>query len=230
MELHEKVKALAEEVKRRNLDAVFLGTGPELRYLTGIHTGTCERLKGVFVLEDARLFGITPPMYYEEFRTKLPQQYPLYVWEDVTWFHPVVRDLLRTYHLERGRLGVNADVAGVDILEMQEGGPLELASARGILDFLRLRKNEEELQFLRKALEITEKALEESLEILRPGVTEGELRRFLLQYFEEAGAEGPSFDPNVSRGDHTAIPHYFGTSGKIGDPDIVRFDIGCRYQ
>ena len=230
MDIRDKVEGLAKELRRRNLDAVFLGTGPELRYLTGIHAGGCERLKGVFVLADARLFGIAPSIYYEEFRTRLSQEYPLYLWEDSTWFYPVVRDLFRTYHLERGRLGINADVVGVDALEMREEGLPELVSARGILDFLRLRKREEELELLRKALKITENALTEALAMLCPGRTEGELRRFLLRYFEEAGAEGPSFEPHVSQGKHTAVPHYFGTSGEIGNPDILRFDIGCRYQ
>ncbi|HPJ26322.1 MAG TPA: Xaa-Pro peptidase family protein, partial [Synergistaceae bacterium] len=229
MQPSERVAALAEELQRRNLDAVFLGTGAELRYLTGVHTGICERLKGVFVLADGRVFGITPPVYYEEFRNQLSQEYPLYVWEDATGFRPLVRDLFRTYRLETGRLGINADVPGVDVLEMQEEGALELVSARGILDFLRLRKSAEELQLLRKALEITENALKEALTLVKPGVTEGELRRFLLRYFEEAGAEGPSFDLNVSRGVHTAVPHYFGTSGILESPDIIRFDIGCRY-
>jgi Xaa-Pro aminopeptidase len=230
MESCDRVAALAEELQRSNLDAVFFGTGAELRYLTGIHTGTCERFKGVFVLSDARMFGITPPIYYEEFRAQLPQECPLYIWEDATWFYPVVRDLLRTYRLEGKRLGINGDVLGVDALEMQREAPLELVSARGILDFLRVRKSPEEVSLLRKALEITEEALEAALEHVVPGVTEGELRRFLLGYFEEAGAEGPSFDPNVSRGAHTATPHYFGTAGVVKPGDLLRFDIGCRYK
>jgi Xaa-Pro dipeptidase len=230
MEASERVEALAGELRRRKLEAVFFGTGPELRYLTGIHTGSCERLKGVFVLPDARMFGITPPIYYEEFRAQLPRDCPLYVWEDSTWFYPVVRDLLRTYRLEGKRVGINGDVPGVDILEMREEIPLELVSARGILDFLRLRKSPRELELLRKALKVTEEALEAALERVHPGVTEGELRRFLLGYFEEAGAEGPSFDPNVSRGEHTATPHYFGTSGVVASGDVLRFDIGCRYE
>ncbi len=98
--------------------------------------------------------------------------------------------------------------------------------AGGLMMSLRASKSEEEIKSLIRAQRISEKALEEVLRIIRPGMTEKEVMAELVYHMLKFGSEGNSFDPIVVTGAKTSMPHGVPGDEVIRDGDFVTMDFG----
>ena len=103
----------------------------------------------------------------------------------------------------------------------------ELKGASELVVKLREVKDEEELRRLTKAQRISEKALEEILTFIRPGVTEKEIAARLQYLMLLNGAEKVSFDPIVVSGANGAMPHGVPSDKKVEAGEFVTMDFGC---
>ena len=83
----------------------------------------------------------------------------------------------------------------------------ELVPATELLWKLRAVKDPEELEAMTAAQRIAERALEDILNDIRPGITEKELAARLLYRMLHYGAEDKSFDPIVVSGPNGSLPH-----------------------
>lgn len=106
----------------------------------------------------------------------------------------------------------------------------ELVPVKGIVEELREVKTESEIQIIREAIEITEKAFDYILGFVKPGVTEIEVANELDFYMRKEGAEGVSFDTIVASGVRSAMPHGVASSKVIETGDMVTIDFGCYYK
>ena len=102
----------------------------------------------------------------------------------------------------------------------------ELLAAGGLMGELRASKSEEEIESLIRAQRISEKALEEVLPLIRPGMTEKEVMAELVYHMLKNGSEGNSFDPIVVTGTKTSMPHGVPGDNVIRDGDFVTMDFG----
>ena len=87
-----------------------------------------------------------------------------------------------------------------------------------------------ELDRMRKAQEITDKAFAEVLPRIKAGMTELELQAELIYCLYKNGGEGLSFDPIVVSGPNTSLPHGVAGDRVIQDGDFVTLDFGVVYQ
>lgn len=101
-----------------------------------------------------------------------------------------------------------------------------LEPAQDIFSTLRASKSEEELVYLREAQRISEKALEETLAVIKPGMTEREVAAELVYHMLKNGSEGNSFDPIVVTGSKTSLPHGVPGDKVIESGDFVTMDFG----
>lgn len=95
---------------------------------------------------------------------------------------------------------------------------------------LRERKEDYELQRMRKAQEITDAAFTEICTRIREGMTEKELTAELIYCLLKNGGEGLSFDPIVVSGPNTSLPHGVPGERKLQKGDFVTMDFGVLYQ
>ena len=102
----------------------------------------------------------------------------------------------------------------------------ELRPAQALLRRLRASKTEEEIRSMIAAQRISEKALEEVLPIIRPGMTERELMAELVYHMLKNGSEGNSFDPIVVTGTNTSMPHGVPGDTVIRAGDFITMDFG----
>ena len=107
---------------------------------------------------------------------------------------------------------------------------LSLLGAGGLMTELRASKSEEEIACMIRAQRISEKALEEVLPIIRPGMTEKEVMAELVYHMLRNGSEGNSFDPIVVTGANTSMPHGVPGDTVIREGDFVTMDFGSLYQ
>ena len=91
-------------------------------------------------------------------------------------------------------------------------------------------KEEWELERMRKAQEITDKAFTEVLGRIQVGMTELELQAELIYCLYKNGGQGLSFDPIVVSGPNTSLPHGVAGERKIQEGDFITMDFGVLYQ
>jgi Xaa-Pro aminopeptidase len=101
-----------------------------------------------------------------------------------------------------------------------------LTPAADVLLGLRRSKDEDEKQNLIAAQRIAEKALNDVLEMLRPGLTEREVAAELTYRMMKYGGEGNSFDPIVVTGAKSSMPHGVPGDNVIRSGDFVTMDFG----
>ena len=87
-------------------------------------------------------------------------------------------------------------------------------------------KEEWELERMRKAQAITDKAFSEVLGRIQVGMTELELQAELIYCLYKNGAEGLSFDPIVVSGPNTSLPHGVAGDRVIREGDFITMDFG----
>ena len=78
-----------------------------------------------------------------------------------------------------------------------------------------------------QAQRISEAALEETLALIRPGMTEREVAAELVYRMLRHGSEGNSFDPIVVTGKNGSMPHGVPGDTVIRAGDFVTMDFGC---
>jgi Xaa-Pro aminopeptidase len=106
---------------------------------------------------------------------------------------------------------------------------LTLIPLGGVLDDLRIVKDETEIEFLARACEITGAAFSAVLDRLKPGVTEREFAVALERAMVDFGAEAPAFGTIVASGPNGAIPHHAPGQRQFESGDLVTVDCGARY-
>lgn len=120
-------------------------------------------------------------------------------------------DLLKSE--AKGRVASDTKELGDDVSE-------KLQSIRSI-------KTEEEVQKIRRALEITEEVFSE---LQLEGRRERDVAAFIYRRMLELGSDGVAFEPIVGSGPNSAWPHYNYGERRIAYGDSVVVDIGARYQ
>lgn len=95
---------------------------------------------------------------------------------------------------------------------------------------MRTIKSAEEIEKIHKAQEIAEKAFDEILGFISPGVTEREIALKLDSCIIENGAEGLSFETIALAGANTSMPHGVPGNYKVKNGDFVLMDFGAVYD
>ncbi|MBQ1770352.1 MAG: aminopeptidase P family protein [Clostridia bacterium] len=98
------------------------------------------------------------------------------------------------------------------------------------ISLFRAVKDAEEIENLRIAQSMADKAFGLFLERVKPGMTEVEAAAELDYLCRLQGSEGPSFDTIIGSGPNGAMCHAIPGKRKLADGDLVVVDFGCMYN
>lgn len=99
-----------------------------------------------------------------------------------------------------------------------------------IISSIRSIKENKELKNIKVAQEISEKALNELLSTLKPGMREKEIAFNLEILIRKEGAEATSFDLIVASGKNSSMPHAVPTDKPLENGDFITIDMGAVYN
>ena len=106
----------------------------------------------------------------------------------------------------------------------------ELVPMHDAIYDLRAVKEEWELDYMRKAQSIADKAFDEVLTKIKVGMTEKELQAELIYCLLKNGGDGLSFDPIVVSGPNTSLPHGVAGDRQLQEGDFITMDFGVLYK
>ena len=110
-----------------------------------------------------------------------------------------------------------------------DGRYVDTSTLRQLLDRLRSEKTEEELELLRRAIDITTSAHREAFRSAEPGMHEFEIEAVIGYVFRREGATGPAFPSIVGSGENSLVLHYDANRRRMQAGDVVVMDIGAEY-
>ena len=90
-------------------------------------------------------------------------------------------------------------------------------------------KDENEIDIIKTAGEITRRALKRALEELEPGMTEREFSAIVDYYLKRYGGEGYAFDTIVASGRNAAFPHHIPSDERLSPP-VLLVDWGAKFR
>lgn len=91
-------------------------------------------------------------------------------------------------------------------------------------------KDENEIELLKIAANIADKAFDDILNYIREGVTEKDVLKELHMSLLKYGASGPSFNTIVASGERSSMEHAKPTDTVIKRGDLVLMDFGALYE
>jgi len=197
---------------RERLEEPLLVTNlVNVRYLCGFDSSNAALL-----VEPDRVRLFTDFRYIEEARA-IPDV------EAVQTKRALIAELAETLV---GRVGFET-VLPYAQYEALAGGGLELVPRSGIVEAMRAVKDETELQLLRRACKITDRAFERLLDVHFIGRRERDVAWDLVQIFHDEGAESVWPEFIVGSGPTGSHPHGRAGDRKIGVGELVVVDAGC---
>jgi len=106
----------------------------------------------------------------------------------------------------------------------------ELSDISSIVHQMRRTKTQEEIDFIKRAADITVLTHKYVSRFVRPGFHEYELEAMIEYAFIQNGATGTAFPSIIASGPNAATLHYTGRSRKLENGDLVVIDIGAEYK
>ena len=216
------LKQIAAKLPEYGIDAMLLSSAPGEFYGVGFHgegyvmvtAGECRYFTDSRYIEAAEktVTGAAITM------TGRGKSYPVLIQEGIN-------------ELGIRKLGFEDSYMTVAEYKRLEGAlQVELVPAQGLVNGLRAAKDQEELDAMVKAQRISERAFDEILKIIKPGVTEKEIAAKLEYDMLRFGAQKMSFDPIVVSGPNGSLPHGVPGDKKVESGEFITMDFGCIYD
>lgn len=247
-EYERRVDRTKERLQGENLDAIVVSDPANMNYLTGydgwsfyVHQAvvvTADRDEPVWVGREMDHNGAraTTALAEESIRSysddHVHSPYDL---------HPMdyVAGVLEDLGVAEGRIGLEMDASyftAKSYTRLQANLPrATFEDATLLVGWVRIRKSEQELEYMQEAARISENAMQAGLEAIEAGVPEYEaaaaIYEALITGTEEYGGDYPSIVPLMPSGEHTGTPHLTWTDRPFeeGDPVIIELS-GCRHR
>lgn len=113
-------------------------------------------------------------------------------------------------------------------LELQEGlSGVDLKPTEGLIESLRRVKEPEEVEAIRRACGLVDRAFEQILSVLKEGISERDVAIELEFMLRGMGADKTGFDSIIAFGPHSAHPHARPTDRRLERGQFVKMDFGA---
>lgn len=224
-----RIQQLIESATRQGVDCVAVMPGANMMYLTGLSFHLMERPTVAFFPAQGRSAFVLPSFEAGKLASgPVAIDWQPFPWTDEEGPERAFAAAGRTLALSGKTLAIEELVMRVRELRLIESAApgVRWLDAGPLLADLRMCKDETELAHMRRAVAITQSALEAVLARIRVGMTERQVTGELQVEMMRRGAENLPFDPIVLSGPNTALPHGALGGRELRSGDLLLFDFG----
>ncbi|NCC69158.1 MAG: aminopeptidase P family protein [Clostridia bacterium] len=216
------IEKIQKEMVAQGLFALLLSDELDRLYAAGFDTSDGK----VLIFPDKAYF-ITDSRYIEAAKAAVCDA-------EVIMSSPGNRetDILRRLISENGvgQVGVQDEYLSYsEYLRLEKALEVNFVPAQKITATLRQIKERWEVDNIVAAQRIAEKALDEVLGLIKPGMTEKEVAAELEYRMAKNGAQGLAFETICVSGPNSSRPHGVPGSRKLQNGDFVTMDFGCKF-
>ena len=217
-----KVRSIREKMNPLNLQGLIISNPINIRYITG------SEAEGTILITDKENVFITDSRYIEAVNQVLTINDEFVIYD--------IRDIS-----EADNQGFFQNCENVGFEEnyvtyskyqklIRDYRIKNIEETEYIIEKQRAIKDEQEIENIKKACEITDKCFEHLIGYIKIGMTEKEVALEIEKYFIENGAEGHAFETIVASGINSSKPHSVPTDKIIEEGDPITIDFGAKYN
>lgn len=227
-----RIERVRAEFDKAGIDTLLVTNAENRRYLSGFtgEDGGINESAGALLISGGQQILVTDSRY----TLQAADEARLYeVFQNTRGLAKTLPALLKKVNsrclgFESERMP-HADYTGIIEELTKEGVATRLTAVDTWLGNLRVKKTEDEIDAMRRALILSEKAFTTFLDRdFKTGITEKEASWMLERRMREAGAEGMAFPVIAAFGDNSARPHAICGDRRLEAGSLVLFDWGAR--
>ena len=215
------IERIQEILKERGLDGLLLTDEKNQRYAAGF-----AFTDGAVLVGREKAWLITDSRYIEAAEKAAAAGVTVWLYDRERPLMARLKAAIREAGMAR-LAAEDGKLSHREYLAYEKALGMALLPAGELMAKLRATKTEEEIGAMRAAQAIAERALEEVLGLIQPGMTEKQVMAELVYRTLRHGSEGNSFDPIVVSGPNTSLPHGVPGDRVIRRGDFVTMDFGC---
>ena len=215
-----KLKEVQELIEKEGLDAFLFSSRANVFYLSGFSS-----THAYAVITPSSKHLLTDGRYYEKAKAELKD------WEVVLIKGRATR-VLKRFLSDKGFsvVGFESDRVSCEFRRHLRSTKIKWKGYSNFLKEIRALKTKEEINRMREGVKKSDSIYRELLNFVRPGVTELEVRGFIVSKIFEHGGSGESFPAIVASGEGSAIPHWETSRRKIRQNSPVLVDMGLVWE
>ena len=222
MELEKRIEKLRQFILNKKIDSLFTKNQSHIFYLTGL-----LEIDAFLIIDIENLYLFVSPLYLQEsldcfgcnkkinnlyikeLKNRNFQKF-LSRYKKVGFLETEI-----SYHfLKTIKKQIKTELTGID---------------EDIILNMRMKKDKEEIEFIKKAEEITKKTMEKIKEEIKEGINELDIVAEIKYQLIKNGARKESFEPIVASGINSSYPHHKSKNKKIKNGEVIVIDMGADY-
>jgi Xaa-Pro aminopeptidase len=152
-------------------------------------------------------------------------------------FVDICTQAIKDLNVNKGPIGIEAGESmrfnvSLDFLQQLKIrlGEFKFSDGSNVIQLARMLKSEDEVKNIKTACQITEEAIEKTIEIIKPGITEKDISRFLASQMTSKGIDKISYLTVISGKNKYPTFNAYATDRKIEKGDLILFDISGHYN
>lgn len=220
-----RMNNVLEQMQKKGIDHLIISDPSSIDYLIDYRNDPGERMYVLLLKLDGNHTLFLNDLFYLDKELDL----------DIVWYNDtddyvqILADHLQDAHC----IGIDKFWPAKFLLPLMsltnDESCFELGSI--CVDYIRMKKDEEEQKLMIKASQINDQAIDKMIELVALGkYSEKEVAEKLADIYRELGSDDNSFLPIVGYGKNCADTHHMGDDTMIKPGDSVIIDMGCLYQ
>ncbi len=235
-ELAERRRAACNAMSNQGLDGLLMFRQESMFYLTGYDTfGYCF-FQCLYLAADGRFCLLTrAPDLRQAQHTSVIED--IRIWVDQDGKNPAgdLKALLQEFGCKGAKLGIEYDAYGLTAynwrrVESALAGFCDLEDASGLVSELRLVKSPKEIEYVKRAAELADDALDEAIRLSGPGAFEGDILAAMQGAVFRGGGDYPGNEYIIGSGNEALLCRYFTGRRHLDDQDQLTVEFAGAYR
>lgn len=220
--MNSKIQWLRNKMSLLNMQGMIVANPVNVKYLTGLEA------EGILLITRKENFFLTDARYLEEVKSILTINDGIIVNDMAT----ITQDDYENFFMFCENVGFEEHYATYAMYKkyLERYKIHNLEETEYIIEKGRMIKDEEEIELIQKACQITDKCFNYICDFIKIGKTEKEIALEIKKFFRENGADGIAFEIIVASGRNSSKPHAVPTDKAIEAGDMITIDMGCKYK
>jgi Xaa-Pro dipeptidase len=235
-EMRQRREHACAELRRRDLAGLLLFRQESMYYLTGYDTfGYCF-FQCLYLSADGETVLLTraPDLRQAQHTSDIAD---IRIWTDRAGHDPALqlRDILDEHELRGSRLGIEFDAYGLTahnwrLVEAAMQGFCELQDASDLVSWLRVVKSDAELDYVRRAAELADAALDAALAETQPQAFEGDILAAMHSAIFRGGGDYSGNEFIIGSGADALLCRYFSGRRHLDASDQLTLEWAGAYR
>lgn len=220
-----RIKDLEKILENKHLDGLLIIKDSNIRYITGFTSSESYAI----VSPKGRAF-ITDSRYTEQAQREVIN-FDIVKWRSPSAGLPeTIKMLSDKFGIKR--LGFERNSVSFELYEKLKNAleGIDLIGTSGLVEAIRIIKDEKELEYMRKAAHFADEAFTQILNYVKIGISEKDIERELQYITKKTGADDIGFPAIIASGKNSSMPHAVPSHKLVEDGDFITFDMGAIYK